>query len=117
MTKQNAFFVKLNLKSLNINKKFEQIVESTNGFEVLRHNGHRTPDLLIFELGDDAENEMELIQTLLDNGDAGEIFLTSTSSESTILMQAMRIGVKEFISQPISENEVRQALEGFRERQ
>ena len=32
-------------------------------------------------------------------------------------MQAMRIGVKEFISQPISENEVRQALEGFRKRQ
>ena len=117
MTKQNAFFVKLNLKSLNINKKFEQIVESTDGFEVLKHNGSRTPDLLIFELGDDAENEMELIQNLLDSGDAGEIFLTSTSSESTILLRAMRIGVKEFISQPISENEVRQALEGFRERQ
>lgn len=117
MTKQNAFLVKLNLKSLNINNKFEQIIKSTNGFEFLKHNGYRTPDLLIFELGDDAENEMELIQSLLDNGDAGEIFLTSPSSESTILMRAMRIGVKEFISQPISENEVRQALEGFRKRQ
>ena len=59
---------------------------------------------------------MEHVQTLLHTGEANEIFLTSDCTDSELFMQAMRIGVKEFFSQPISEDEVRQSLERFKKR-
>ncbi|MCK4487234.1 MAG: AAA family ATPase, partial [Desulfobacterales bacterium] len=69
-----------------------------------------------FELGDDIDKDFQLIHSLLDVDAIGEVFYTSRHSDRAVLLQAMRTGAKEFFSQPIKEQEVRQALEDFRER-
>ncbi|MGD9054167.1 MAG: AAA family ATPase [Desulfobacterales bacterium] len=71
---------------------------------------------MIFELAENAKKEMDLIQTLLEADEVGEVFLTSDVAEPAALMQAIRLGVKEFFSQPIKIEEVKQALQKFKVR-
>jgi pilus assembly protein CpaE len=117
MTTNTKYLIKTAIHTLNVNSKLSQAINTAGDFEILDIRDSRKPDLLINELGKNFEKDMAVIQSLLAEGQVKEVFLTANSEDSQILMQAMRIGVKEFISQPISENEVRQALEGFRERQ
>ena len=112
----NIYSIKLVLKSHKLSKKLVEIIRAAGGFEVLKEGDTRKPDLLIFELGKDAEKEMGLIGSLLDADEVGEVFLTSDVAEPAVLMQVIRIGVKEFFSQPIKAEEIRQALHKFKER-
>ena len=114
---ENTYSVKLNLNESNLNKKIHRIIQSIPGFEILNSSDSQRPQLLICEVGENPQKNLKLIQSFFEDGHLGEVFITSESTSPNMLMKAMRIGVKEFISQPISENEVRQALEGFRERQ
>jgi pilus assembly protein CpaE len=67
-------------------------------------------------LGDDTEKDFQVINSLIDVDAIGEVFYTSRHSDPAVLVQAMRTGAKEFFSQPIKEQDVRQALEKLRER-
>ena len=108
--------VKIELNNSGLKKNLEAIIRSVEGFRVQRDEDTRRPDLLIFESGDDAENTFELIRSLLNADAVGEVFLTSENADPAVLMEAMRTGVKEFLSQPLKEEEAKQALERFRER-
>jgi pilus assembly protein CpaE len=72
---------------------------------------------LLYELGENFEKDMEIIESILASGNTKEVFLTADSADTRILMQAMRIGVKEFFSQPIDSDEIVRALERFKARQ
>jgi len=110
------FSVKIVLKSQTLSQKLVEIIRTIVEFEVLSDRDTRRPDLLIFELGGDAAKEMAMIESLLQADKVGEVFLTAAVAEPTVLMQAIRIGVKEFFSQPIKAEEIRQALHKFKER-
>ena len=112
----SIYSIKLVLKSHKLSKKLVEIIRAAGGFEVLKEGDTRKPDLLIFELGKDAEKEMGLIGSLLDADEVGEVFLTSDVAEPAVLMQAIRVGAKEFFTQPIKAEEIRQALHKFKER-
>jgi pilus assembly protein CpaE len=117
MTHDKQFVVKLLLKSLNLDKKLGQLINSQPGFKVTGPEDVSLPDLLIIETGDTAEEDMQTIQTMISSGEVSEVFVTADAPQSALLMQAMRAGVKEFLSQPVDNEEVKQALERFRERQ
>ena len=114
---QNSIYtIQLMLRSHKLNQIIVDILPTTGGFEVLHERDTRKPDLLFYELGPDAEKEMTMIESLLKADKAGEVFLTSEHAEATILMRAIRLGAKEFFSQPIKEDEVRQAFQKFKEK-
>ena len=110
------YYLRFALKQASVGKKLEQIIQSAGGFDILSSRDTRRPDLLIFELGDDHQKDVNWIKSLLESDDVGEVFLTSKVADSTVLMQAIRIGAKEFISQPIKPAEVKDALLRFKER-
>ena len=112
----NYHLIRLALKSESVSKKLLQIVEAAGGFEVLSSTDARRPDLLIFELGADHQKDVNRVQSLLEADEVGEVFLTSKVAEPEVLMQAIRVGAKEFFSQPIKPEEVKQALRRFKER-
>ena len=112
----NYYSIRLALKHASVSKKMLEIVEAAGGFEVLPATDARRPDLLIFELGDNHQKDVNLVQSLLEGDDVGEVFLTSEVADSAVLMQAIRIGAKEFFSQPIKPEEVQDALLRFKER-
>ena len=112
----NKYRVKIVINNLNLVKKFSQIVQEVGGFELLDPKAHKEQDLLIYELGEDPENDLDLLQSLLLQQSGEEIFLTAESADPGILMKVMRLGIKEFFTQPVDEKEVKNALSRFRER-
>ena len=110
------FSIKLTLTSLNLKKKLAQLINAAGGFGVLDSADVRRADLLIFDLSEDPQKGIETIESLLKSGEAGEVFLTAEYADPAILMQAMRIGVKEFFAQPFNETEIQEALKRFKDR-
>jgi len=113
----NNFNVRIEVRNGNVKKKLERFINMAGGFEILDFNNESKPDLMIFELGVDQEKEFQHIQSLIYSNSVGEIFLTSADHNSDILMQAIRLGAKEFITQPIKDDELQQALDRFKIRQ
>ncbi len=111
-----SFLIKIEAKKLNIEKRIEEVVHGFGGFEIQKANDSRRPDLLVLELGTDANKDFQLIQQLLNMDAVGEVFVMSERVDQNLLMQAMRIGVKEFIAQPLDEVDVMQALDRFEKR-
>jgi len=108
--------IQLALKNSDLGKMFVNIISSTKGFHIMKSNETRRPDLLIFELGGDAEKEILFIQSLLDQDQIGEVFLTSEKTDPALLLKTLRIGAKEFFPLPLVAEEVKQALIRFEER-
>jgi len=100
----------------SISNVLREIIESSNGCAIEHPAEKRRPDLLILELGADADTQFDYVESLLEQDAVREVFLTTATLDQAMLRRAMRAGVKEFFPQPIAEDEVRQALENFRER-
>lgn len=109
------FSVDLQVRSKRVGKELERIVLTAGGFRI-RDSGER-PDLLIFELGEKFDEEFKLLESLSASNAVGEVFVTSKKQDTNLLRRAMRVGAKEFLSQPLDELEVKTALEAFKTRQ
>ena len=108
--------VKISVNTPNLGDQFAGVVQKSKGFELMKGPQKQWPDLLILELGAKPEKGLSIAEDLLKQGKVKEIFLISDSTDPTILMQAMRMGIKEFFPLPLDISEVTLALERFRER-
>ncbi len=112
----NTVLVKIEVKDANLRKHLQNIVRSVGSFGVQKNGDGRRSDILIFELDDNPEKGFKVVQSLLELDAIGEVFLASRHSDPAVLLQAIRTGAKEFFSQPVKEQEVRNALQRFKER-
>jgi pilus assembly protein CpaE len=108
--------VSLDIKNEGLRGKFEEIFASQQGFSLTKHDQHRVVDLLILEMEEDRGKTFAQIQAILTTSSSIEIFLTSAQTDSAVLLEALRAGVKEFIPQPIQQAELEEALARFKER-
>ncbi len=113
----NSFTIKLEIKNKGARNLLESIVRSLDGLQIQDANDSQHVNLLIYEIGTNADESFNHVESLLHANDVDEVFLTSAQADQELLMQAIRTGVKEFLIQPLNEEEVRQALERFKERQ
>jgi pilus assembly protein CpaE len=111
-----TFLVYVKVEDRLVRKKLEEIIQSDPALRVQAFDKTRRPDLVIYELGDDTERDFQVLQSLMNSDALGEVFLTSDRTDSQLLLKAMRMGVKEFLLQPLNEQDVRQALAGFKVR-
>lgn len=68
-----------------------------------------TPDVAMVVLNNEPEKGLELVEKLRDISNAS-ILVVSSSTDGTLILQAMRAGAKEFLSQPVSAEELMAAL-------
>ena len=115
MSSETRCLVKLSSKNVGLGNKLAEIMLLVGGFEIQKAADSRRPDLLIHDLTGKPGEELDTIQILLDSQRVGQVFLTGESPDADVLMKAMRIGVKEFFPQPINEQQVKKALQRFRE--
>lgn len=108
--------VRIETKSSRLRETLGQIVNSTEGFRLRGADDNGPFDLLIMELGQDVEREFQIVQSFTSLGTVKEIFLTATQPDPSVLLRALREGIKEFFPQPVNEQEVRQALQNFNQR-
>jgi pilus assembly protein CpaE len=107
--------VKLEIKNLTIRDQIAAVVSSMEGLLVQRSDDPLPPDVLILEMGDDPSRDFEHLKRTKDAGGAREFFLTSKTVSPDVLIQALRLGVKEFFPQPVNEADVRAALSRTRD--
>ena len=108
--------VRLEINTPAIRQEFEQILQSVQDFTVLSPTDLSSSEIMVFEVGLSLEGEFDHIDALINSGMVNEVFLTGPGSDASILLQALKVGAKEFFPQPIDSNEVLAALERFRER-
>lgn len=113
---ENKIPVKLKIKDPKLKSQFENILRSVNGFNIQGPTSKDRSDLLIFELGDAIDKEFLFIQDLMNSGKVVEVFFASDYSDHTVLLRAIRTGAREFFSRPIKDDEIKKALEEFKER-
>jgi len=113
----NSFTIKLEIKNKGARNLLESIVRSFDGLQIQDANDSQHVNLLIYEIGTNADESFNHVESLLHANDVDEVFLTSAQADQELLMQTIRTGVKEFLIQPLNEEEVREALERFKQRQ
>jgi pilus assembly protein CpaE len=107
--------VKLEIRNDKVREQLAVLIASMEGFLVQRVDDSMPSDLLIMEISDDTAQDFDYLNRAKTTGKARDFFITSKSTSPDVLIQALRMGVKEFIPQPINEAELRKALLRIRE--
>jgi pilus assembly protein CpaE len=102
--------IKIEAKNPDVARKLERVVRSLEGIQVHPAGATDETSLLILELGEDAEQDFQYVESLLSTNAVGEVFLTHHQPRPELLVQAIRTGAKEFLSQPLVDEDVREAL-------
>ena len=102
--------VGLFIKNQKIQKEFEDVISTVPGFASQIYNPRTPVDILIFETQDEFQKEIENIKVIHESGSVKKIFLTSSFLDPAFLIEALRMGVKEFFAQPLKTEEVKAAL-------
>jgi pilus assembly protein CpaE len=110
LPKEQTINVTIRTTSPGLGEELEHVVLSEDGFRLRDPNGFKRPDLLICELGRNIDKEFAQIRTMLDTNAVGDVFVISAKTESSLILKAMRAGVKEFISRPMDASELQNAL-------
>jgi pilus assembly protein CpaE len=113
--RENIVTVRLEIRDGKVRKSLEEAISPLEGFRIQKSFSIPS-DILILEIRDNSDKEFQLIQDVQISGMATEVFLTSFRLEPDLLIQALRVGAKEFFSQPIQGEEVKAALLKFKER-
>jgi pilus assembly protein CpaE len=108
--------VRLDIENRTIRREFEEIISSSKEFKLLNSGEMTKCDVLIHEIKGDIKKELQLVQELTASGMVGEFFLTAAHTDPQTLIEALRSGAKEFISQPVNADEVMQCLTKAMER-
>ncbi|WP_455388163.1 AAA family ATPase [Petrachloros mirabilis] len=98
-------------------RTFEEIVSSRRGYLVTKGQGTGALDMLVLELDEfRPQQTFSRVRELLGSAPELEVFLTASRIDPQMLLEAFRVGVKEFLPQPLTRQEVEPALVRFEER-
>ena len=112
-------FVTVSIESKNaeLRKEFEDILGAHREFLFKHTKGVSAPDVLILELDEhNPPNTFSHIRSTLSMDSNTEVFLTAKRTDPQVMLEAFRIGVKEFLPQPLNRREVDEAFARFLER-
>jgi pilus assembly protein CpaE len=102
--------VRLDIRNEKLRDQLSMIIASIDGFLIQSAHDTMPSDLLVLEIGDDTVRDFDTLSRAKATNRARDFFITSKSTNPDVLIQALRIGVKEFIPQPVNEAELRKAL-------
>lgn len=79
--------------------------------------GQTNPDIGIVAMDDDPEKALALVARLSRSTPNCSVLVTSSSSDGTLILQAMRAGAKEFLTEPLRIEDLAAALDRIGSRQ
>lgn len=96
---------------------FEEIVSRRRDYLVTKGQGTGVADMMLLELNEThPQKTFAHIRELLNASPDLEVFLTASRTDPQALLEAFRVGAKEFLPQPLTRQEVEPALARFEER-
>lgn len=109
--------VRLDISHSQVRKTLEQIVAVQDDVVLQSDRSTGTPHLLILDLDEaDPASTFARINALTVSGAAPAILLIADRADQTILLDALRAGVNEFLTHPLTRDAVEQALARLRAR-
>lgn len=109
--------VRLEIFTDGVRQALEQYVAALSDFSLRRDEDAGLPQLLVLELdAADPDETFARIRAVQQSSPSTEIFITSARMDPQLLLEVLRAGVKEFLTQPLRPDEVQQAFQRFRER-
>ena len=109
--------VKFFIENLKILEELNALVSSLEGCHVQKLSDRTPCDIFIIETGGNPPQDLQKIASAEKSAAAKEIFLTSPHFKPDFMIQAIRLGVREFFIQPINKEDVERALLKFRDSQ
>ena len=104
----------VDIKSKGVLDSIKDIISNLSGFTLYdkasQFKTQESHDLLILETGEEPNRDLHFAHTMKTLGTVRNIFLTSSSKNPDILIEALRIGINEFFPQPINKDDIRSAL-------
>ena len=107
--------VRLDIRNAKLLERFKEIIDSLEEVSIIEPQGPELPDVVIFEVGSDFEKDLEPVEIMQHFPSSPEIFLTSSSASSEIMKKALKMGIREFFSEPIKKEEVEIAFARYKE--
>jgi pilus assembly protein CpaE len=93
---------------------FEEIVSRRRDYLITRGQGTGAADMLLLELDEfRPQKTFDHVRELLGSSPDLEVFLTASRTDPQVLLEAFRVGVKEFLPQPLTLKDVEPALARF----
>ncbi|MGC3974346.1 MAG: P-loop NTPase [Nitrospira sp.] len=109
--------VSIDCRNQAARQTFEEIVSRRRDYLVTKGQGTGAADMLLLELDEfRPQQTFAHIRELLSASPELEVFLTASRTDPQILLEAFRLGVKEFLAQPLTRQDVEPALARFEER-
>ncbi len=104
--------VRIEVADEEVREALASIVRSMSSFEIQYDGTPGAPNLLILELNSaDPERTFAHVASVVQSMPSTAIALTAGGADQSVLLRAMRAGVKEFLLQPIDPNDAKSALE------
>ncbi len=95
-------------------QNFEEIVSRRRDYLITRGQGTGTADMVLLDLDEmRPQQTFAHIRELLNASPHLEVFLTASRTDPQMLLEAFRLGIKEFFPQPLTHHEVESALARF----
>lgn len=109
--------VSIDCRNKAARQTFEEIVSRRRDYLITKGQGTGAVDMLLLEL-DEVRPQQTFtdIRSLLSASPDLEVFLTASRTDPQVLLEAFRLGVKEFLPQPLTRQDVEPALLRFEER-
>lgn len=109
--------VGLECRSDVVRRMFVESLAPHRTFLIKESGGASTVDMMCIELDElNPEHTFSLIKGYLEKNPALEILLTASKLDSQVMLESFRVGVKEFIPQPINRREFDTALTRLKDR-
>ena len=113
----SSVLIELAIESPAVKLAFEQVLSTNQVFVIKRPKAQGVPRLVVFELDTvTPSRSFERVHSIMSVAPQTEVFIVSPSAESSLLLEALRAGVREFLPQPISREDIQRALNRFKER-
>lgn len=109
--------VSIDCRNEDVRRTFEDAVSRRLHYLIAKGQGTGAADMLLLELDEfRPQHTFERVRRLLDGTPDLEIFMTASRMDPQLLLEAFRLGVKEFLPQPLTRQDVEPALARFEER-
>jgi len=106
--------VSIDCRTEAVRQTFEEMLSSRRGYMVTKGQGTGSMDMLVLELDEiRPQQTFARVRELLSTSPNLEVFLTASRIDPQLLLEAFRVGVKEFLSQPLTRQEMEPALARF----
>lgn len=107
----------LECRSDSVRRTFEELLASHRAFLIKQTGGPATVDVVCVELDEiNPERTLASMKGLLEKNPAIEVLLAAAKTDSQVMLEAFRIGIKEFLPQPINRKEFDAAVSRLKER-